>query len=205
MVSGGKNQQGEEASDNTASNGTMSQPMFSWMNSKLEIRNTGRYGKGIYAKDVLRKGEMLIVLGGYILTIDDENNLQGIVANKPIEISELFSIGLRRPADLARMPQHYVNHSCYPNAGFKGQIFMVAMRKIRLGEEITYDYAMVMHSNPDSSTYFVMECKCGAKRCRGRITENDWQRPELQKRYDGYFQWFLQEKIYRLKKRRKKA
>jgi hypothetical protein len=29
----------------------------------------------------------------------------------------------------------------------------------------------------------------------GVITDNDWQRPELQARYDGYFSWFLQEKI----------
>jgi len=31
--------------------------------------------------------------------------------------------------------------------------------------------------------------------CRGKVTFNDWKIPEIQKRYDGYFSWYLQEKI----------
>lgn len=180
----------------------MTQPkqMFSWMNPKLEIRETGRHGKGVYTTAAIAADEMLFVMGGYVLTIEDENNLRGVIADKPIEISEYFSIGPRRPADLARMPQHYVNHSCEPNAGFKGQIFLQAMRPIAANEEITYDYAMVMHSNPESSSFFSMECLCGRPACRGTVTEDDWQFLKLQRRYDGWFQWFLQEKIDRAKR-----
>jgi len=69
------------------------------------------------------------------------------------------------------------------------------LRKIEGGEEITYDYAMVMHSNSESTTYFKIPCLCRQENCRGYIAEDDWQRPELQKKYDGWFQWFLQEKI----------
>jgi hypothetical protein len=176
--------------------------MFSWMNPKLEVRETGHYGKGVYATDAIAANEMLFVMGGYVLTIEDENNLRGVVADKPIEISEQFSIGPRRPSDLARMPQHYINHSCEPNVGFKGQIFLQAMRRIESGEEITYDYAMSMHPNPESSSFFTMECRCGRPDCRSIVTENDWQIPKLQQRYDGWFQWFLQEKIDRAKRDR---
>lgn len=166
------------------------------MNPKLEVRETGKIGKGVFVKDgLIEKEEMLFVMGGSILTIEDENQLRGVVADKPIEISEHFSIGPRNAAELRRMPQHYVNHSCAPNAGFKGQIFMVAMQPIRAGEEITCDYAMVMHANPQSTTFFNMECQCGHPNCRKLITEDDWQQPDLQRRYDGYFQWYLQEKI----------
>lgn len=173
------------------------------MNPKLEVRDTGRYGKGVFVrKGPVKKGEMLFVMGGGILTIADENCLKGVVADKPIEISENFSIGPRTAAELRRMPQHYVNHSCRPNAGFKGQIFMVAMRTIKTGEEITYDYAMAMHSNPESTSFFTMDCQCGKPKCRKMITEDDWQIPELQRRYDGYFQWYLQEKIIKTKLRK---
>ena len=176
--------------------------MFSWMNPKLEVRETGHYGKGVYTIEAIAAGEMLFVMGGYVLTIEDENNLRGVVADKPIEISEQFSIGPRRPSDLARMPQHYVNHSCEPNAGFKGQIFLQAMRRIEPGEEITYDYAMVMHPSSESSSFFSMECRCGRAGCRGYVAESDWQILELQQRYDGWFQWFLQEKIDKAKRER---
>ena len=92
----------------------------------------------------------------------------------------------------------YFNHSCSPNAGFKGQIFLVSMRNIEAGEEITFDYAMVLHSSSNTDPY-KMICKCGAPNCRKIITDDDWMIPELQESYDGYFQWYLQEKINKLK------
>lgn len=168
---------------------------FSWMNPNLEVRDTKKYGKGVFAKSDIKKGEMLFVMGGYILTIEDENNLKGIVADKPIEISDKFSIGPLNKNDLELMPQHYVNHGCNPNAGFKGQIFMVSMKKIKTGEEICYDYAMVMNSSGDSNSYFTFDCKCEAKQCRKVVAEDDWKNKDLQKRYKGYFQWFLENKI----------
>lgn len=173
---------------------------FSWMNPNLLIKETGRYGKGVFAKNAIKKDEILFVMGGYILNIIDENRLKGDVADKPIEISEWFSIGPRKPNDIKLMPQHRVNHSCNPNAGFKGTIFMVAMRNIKKGEEILYDYAMITHSNPNSKNFFTMKCNCGSKNCRGEFKEDDWMIPGLQKKYDGYFQWYIQEKINKNKK-----
>jgi hypothetical protein len=99
------------------------------------------------------------------------------------------------------MPQHYINHSCSANAGFKGQVFIVATRKIKQGEEIFIDYATAScPNNKNGNKLFTMECLCGSKNCRKIIKETDWKLPELQKKYDGYFQWYLQEKINKLKK-----
>ncbi|KKQ87855.1 MAG: Nuclear protein SET [Parcubacteria group bacterium GW2011_GWF2_38_8] len=169
--------------------------MFSWMNPKLEVRDTKKYGKGVFAKKDLKKDETLIVMGGYVLDINGENRLRGFPEDKPIEISEDFSFCPLTSEDIKLMPQHYVNHSCEPNAGWKGQVFMVAIRDIRAGEEIVYDYAMVVCSNKDSKTYFKMKCKCGSKNCRKIIDEEGWKNSELQKKYKGYFQWYLEEKI----------
>lgn len=191
------------------------------MNPKLEVKKTSKYGhgnfpvekggkkkyrndtgegNGVFAKEKIRKGETLFVMGGYILTIEDENSLKGIVADKPIEISESFSIGPHKASDLQKMPQHYVNHSCNPNTGFDGQIFMVAMKSIKEKEEIAYDYAMVMHANKDSDSFFTFECKCGARNCRKVVGENDWKISELQEKYNGFFQHYLQKKINKTKK-----
>jgi hypothetical protein len=81
---------------------------FSWMNPKLEVRETEKYGKGIFAKEFIKKNETMMVMGGYILTIEDDNSLRGIVADKPIEISDYFFIGPLKPSDLELMPQHYI-------------------------------------------------------------------------------------------------
>ena len=42
------------------------QRTFSWLNPKCEVRDTGMYGKGVFAKSVIRKGEIVCVAGGYI-------------------------------------------------------------------------------------------------------------------------------------------
>jgi uncharacterized protein len=176
--------------------------MFSWMNPSVEIKMTDKYGKGVFAKKLINKEEIIIVMGGYIFDIKAENNLNNFNCDKPIEISENFSMAPISESDMDLMPQHYLNHSCNPNTGFKGQLFMVAMRDIEKGEEIVYDYAMIMHSNPKSKEYFTMKCFCGDKNCRNIITEDDWKIPFLQKKYKGYFQWYLQEKINKLKKKK---
>jgi hypothetical protein len=37
-----------------------------------------------------------------------------------------------------------------------------------------------------------MQCRCGQPECRQTITGKDWQWPDLQRKYDGYFSWYLQ-------------
>ena len=86
----------------------------------------------------------------------------------------------------------YSNHSCDANLGMRGEITFVAMRNIRAGEELTHDWATT-----DDDDYSV-KCKCGSTNCRGTLTGKDWQRPELQARYAGYFSAYLTEKIARL-------
>jgi hypothetical protein len=77
------------------------------------------------------------------------------------------------------------------------------MRDIKKDEEITFDYAMVVSESVGSSIIFEMECECGSPVCRKRITESDWMLPELQRRYNGYFSQYIQEKIDAEKRRQK--
>jgi hypothetical protein len=39
------------------------------------------------------------------------------------------------------------------------------------------------------------ESRCGTAGCRGTITGVDWKRPEIQRKYDGHFSWFIQRRI----------
>jgi uncharacterized protein len=87
-------------------------------------------------------------------------------------------------------PAEWINHSCDPNAGLLGQIVLVALRDIDVGEHVCYDYAM-----SDGSPYDEFECSCGAQTCRSRVSGNDWQRSELWSRYEGHFSPYLQRRI----------
>jgi len=178
----------------------MEERPFAWMDPRLEVRPTAKYGRGVYAKKDIKKDEVLFVIGGYVLTIEDENGFDEALADKPMEVSEYFSIGPLHPSQMDLLPSHIVNHSCDPNVGFDGQIFMVAYRDIRKDEELVYDYAMSMHSHHERENPYSLNCMCGSSLCRGTVTEDDWKLPELQERYDGYFQHYLQKKIRASKK-----
>ncbi|MCC7450526.1 MAG: SET domain-containing protein [Anaerolineae bacterium] len=156
-----------------------------WCSSKLERRATPPYGYGLFATAPIAKGELLAVWGGSILSTADLRQQPEFVQDHAIQVEEDHNLccDLKEDAD-------YVNHSCNPNAGLQGQITLVAMRAIAVGEEITFDYAM-----SDAHPTFYMKCACGQPECRHEVTGNDWQRPDLQQRYKGYFSPYIQRKI----------
>ena len=164
-----------------------------WLNPKLEVRSSKKHGKGVFAKKSMNKGERLTIFGGDVMLIKEINNLPNELREYPMQIEERFVLGCRNATETENAD--FINHSCVPNSGFKGQIFLVAMRNIKRNEEITFDYAMVVSKSIGSDIVFEMECKCGAKNCRKRISEEDWKIPELRKKYNGYFSEYLQEKI----------
>ena len=163
-----------------------------YLSQKLEVRTTPeKGGNAVYASKALKKNEVLAVWGGQVVTLEQVLALPRDEQGHTIQIYEelyLAPMGMDEPAD-------YINHSCNPNAGICGQITLVAMRDINAGEEITFDYAMA-----DSSSFDEFDCACGAPNCRGRVSGNDWKRPELWGRYDGYFSTYLQIKIDRMHK-----
>ncbi len=162
----------------------------SYLSPKTEIRKSPIHGKGLFARRPLARGEIVAVKGGHVL---DEAGLAAVrdrIAVSYIQIDRGFYIGARTRAEVLRN-KIFVNHSCEPNVGLRGQIVFVAMRAIRAGEELTYDWAMEEMSDRSPVT----RCACGARRCRGRLTGRDWQRPDLQRRYRGYFSPYIQGQI----------
>jgi hypothetical protein len=83
---------------------------------------------------------------------------------------------------------NYMNHACSPtclyvDGGERYAGMMVAARDILPGEEITFDYS----TSEACDLAPTWDCRCGSVECRGRVTPDDWRRPELQKKYDGHF------------------
>jgi hypothetical protein len=167
----------------------------SWLNPNLEKRCSDKQGSGIFAKVDVKKGERLAIFGGAVMPIDETYRLPEHMQKFPMQIEERFVLG---PADTIPEDTDYFNHSCDPNSGFRGQIFLVAMRDIKAGEEITFDYCMTVSESVGSEFVFTLDCGCGSPHCRKKITEQDWMLPELQVRYNGYFSQYIQDKIEKL-------
>ncbi len=164
---------------------------LSYRSSKTEVRQSRIHGRGLFATDNIAKDEIVAVKGGHII---DRKTLREEVAPRlgPVEIQIDEDLFIAPVTDQDReLSMLYSNHSCDPNLGMRGEITFVAMRDIRASEELTHDWAMT-----DDDDYSV-DCKCGAPNCRNVLTGKDWQRPELQKRYAGYFSAYLADKIAR--------
>lgn len=164
----------------------------SYLSPKLEARllpNKGGYG--VYAREWLHAGELLSVWSGEIFHREQLVHLSPELRRYSLQVEEdLYLVTVHPPE-----PADFINHSCDPNAGLNGQISLVALRDIAPGEEICFDYATT-----DGSPYDEFECACGTSLCRGKVTGNDWCRPELWTRYAGHFSPYLQRRIDRLKK-----
>jgi hypothetical protein len=164
----------------------MSRQASSYLSSKLEGRpKADGSGNGIFALEPIKKGELAAVFGGVVYEWDAFIHLPDRDRSLCIQVEDRLFL-VPRPIGEG----DYVNHSCNPNAGLSGQIGLVAMRVIKIGEEVCFDYAM-----SDTMSYDEFECGCGSANCRGSISGNDWQRAELQKRYAGFFAPHVQRKI----------
>jgi hypothetical protein len=161
---------------------------LSYLSPKTAVKTSPIQGKGLFAIEPIRKGEIVCVKGGYIFDRQKLQEVSQSLGPAEIQIAEGLFIG---PLDEEGREGSMIfsNHSCDPNIGVQGQIVFVALRDIDAGEELTHDWAMT-----DDDSY-EMECNCGADNCRKVITGQDWRRGDLQEKYRGFISWYLQEKI----------
>ena len=164
---------------------------FSYLNPKCEARPNKWGGCSVYALENISKDELVSLWGGKIIRRDELDPSMPRFTERVVQMDEdLFLLTAEQ-----KEPNDCFNHSCEPNLGFFGQIGLVAMRDIDAGSELTFDYAM-----SDGSPYDEFDCHCGNVNCRGKMSGNDWKRPELWKKYEGYFSPYLSRRIKSLKK-----
>ena len=93
-------------------------------------------GRACWRCDRSGKGEVVAVKGGHIPDGKALRAAETRIADSFIRIGEGFFIGARRQREV-KANKLYLNHSCNPNLGFRGEIRLVAVRSIRVGEELT--------------------------------------------------------------------
>lgn len=163
---------------------------ISYHSPKTAIRKSFVHGYGLFAIKPIKKGEIVVIKGGHIFNERILKKVKDKISEAYFQIEDDFVIGPLKKSEVKKN-KLYINHSCDPNIGIRGQITLIAMRNIKAGEELTYDWAM---EDPGG---WKMKCNCGAKNCRKIITGKDWKNPKLQRKYKGYFSAYLQEKIWK--------
>ena len=157
---------------------------------KIEVRDDTLSGRGVVAIEPIARDEIVAIKAGNIITRAEIETATEVAGDLALQIDDDFYIAPRRPDEVDDMSV-FINHSCDPNVGFRGQVVYVAMRDIKAGEELCHDYSM------ERSDDYSLECHCGSPLCRGKVTGQDWKLSELQARYGDYFSIYIRNKIQR--------
>ncbi len=162
-------------------------PAANYLSPKLTVRLCrDKPGQGVFAAEAVDPGEVVAVWGGRIVPAEVAAALPPAIRRYVVQVeAEQYLAPLDRidPAEL-------INHCCQPNCGLRGQVTLVALRRIQPDEEITFDYATT-----DSSTFLEFECACVKNPCRTRVRADDWQRDDVQDTNRGHFSPYLQHRI----------
>jgi SET domain-containing protein len=151
-----------------------------------------RTGFGLFATRPIKKRSRIAEYKGPLLTTKQALKAETRGNRYLYEINSRWTIDGSARSNIAR----YANHSCNPNAdtiAVKRRVFIIALRNIKPGEEITYDYGRDYLKNVIGLSY----CQCG--RCRRRRARRQRELRALKKRRQ------LRKSRRRAAKRRRKA
>ncbi len=138
---------------------------------RIVVRRSNIHGKGVFATTFIPKGTRIIEYKGKV--IPDE------VADEKYGYDEgthtfLFLLDNKRviDANFKGNSARWINHGCNPNCEAveeDGRMFIDAKRTIKPGEELSYDYNLVVEERYTPALKRMYACGCGSKACRGTI------------------------------------
>jgi uncharacterized protein len=137
------------------------------------LRKSAIQGTGAFATRTIRRGQRIVEYTGEHIDNDEADRRYDDEKMKRHH-TFLFIVDDDEIIDGAvnGNDSRFINHSCDPNAEavIEGKrIFIYALRTIRPGDEILYDYQYERtddHTEADEKFY---KCLCGAPNCRGSI------------------------------------
>jgi uncharacterized protein len=139
----------------------------------FEIRESPIHGKGAFATQRIPAGIRLIEYAGERLTPEEADARYPDEPGVP-QHTFLFAIDddIVIDAGVNGNDARWINHSCEPNCDAiveGGRIWIESIRTIEAGEELAYDYALVLEEPHTPAAKRRFPCACGSKRCRGTL------------------------------------
>jgi len=155
--------------------------------SICKVKTSTIHGRGLYATTGIEKETNIIQYVGEKITKKESTKRALEWEEQARETGEglvyIFELDDKYDIDgrLGDNPARYMNHSCDGNCeaiNFDGEIWIVALKDIKKGEELVYDYGY------DMEHFLDHPCKCGSKNCIGYIVRED-QRAKVKKLVKG--------------------
>jgi hypothetical protein len=142
------------------------QPLF-------EVRHSSIHGYGVFAVRRIRKGTTVTeYLGDRVSHEEADTRYEDKDPND--NHTFLFTVDSKTVIDggVGGNDARYINHGCDPNCESTTQnkrIYVEAIRTIRPGEELAYDYQIQRDPEDPPNVDEIFRCRCGAAKCRGSM------------------------------------
>jgi len=141
---------------------------------KIIVRTSGIHGRGVYAGRKLKQGERIIEYKGQIISWREADRRP---PSDPDDPNHTFFFSLddgKRviDANVDGNAARWINHSCDPNCETEedeGRVYVQALRGIAAGEELCYDYSLIIDERITPTLKKQFRCLCGSKDCRGTM------------------------------------
>jgi len=148
-------------------------PVVSKDARRIQVRRSGVHGKGVFALKPLAEGETLIEYKGEVIDWPEALRRHPHDPSQPnhtfyFHVDEEHVIDGAVDGNAAR----WINHACEPNCEAEednGRIWIKALRDIAPGEELFFDYRLVIDERYTAKLKKEYACWCGAQTCRGTM------------------------------------
>jgi uncharacterized protein len=148
-------------------------PSASSSKRRIQVRRSGVHGKGVFALQDLAEGETLIEYVGEIISWDEAQDRH---PHDPKDPNHTFYFHVNEDKVIDALhggnSSRWINHSCDPNCEAdedNERVFIKALRNIKAGEELNYDYGLIIDEPYTKKLLAEYPCWCGAKNCRGTL------------------------------------
>jgi SET domain-containing protein len=152
------------------------------MPRKIATRKSTIHGNGMFAVAPIKKGERLIEYKGERRTHAQVDRDSG--GDVESGHTFLFTLNDKYVIDGARggNSARWINHSCAPNCEAlieeydgsdrrKDKVVIEALRNIKAGEELTYNYGITLSEPHTARLKKVWACRCGSRKCTGTMLQ----------------------------------
>jgi SET domain-containing protein len=137
---------------------------------RIVVRRSGVHGKGVFAASRIAEGERLLEYKGERISWKEALRRH---PHDPDDPHHTFYFALDGgdvlDGKVGGNSSRWINHSCSPNCEAEeidGHVFILAGRNIKKGEELFYDYGLVVNARYTKKLLREYECRCGASNCR---------------------------------------
>jgi SET domain-containing protein len=140
---------------------------------RIEVRPSGVHGKGVFALRAISAGQRILEYRGQIITWDEALKRH---PHDPKQPNHTFYFHVDADCVIDALyggnAARWINHACTPNceSEVRGQrVFIRALRDIAAGEELNYDYGLVLDARHTPKVKAEYACRCGSPACRGTM------------------------------------